>query len=159
MVTSIIGNKPLATRQRGIVLLTVMMLIFIITGASIATLYTVTASIKGTGYLRERLQRYYIADGGWQAVYGYMCARGLTQRDIDFRPQYNDTGLLYRVFIHDIRTVKRRIPGYSGELLGRDIGLKSASQLGGTSDASIHATTEVLVFIAQAYGSGGYGNE
>jgi hypothetical protein len=136
-----------------------MMLVFIITGASIATLYTVKASIKGTGYLRERLERTYLADSGWQAVYGYMCARGLTQSSIDFRPEFGVANLPYNVSISDVRTVKRRVPGYSGELLGRDIALESWSQVGGTSSVIEPSKTEVLVFIGQAHVSGGYGNE
>jgi hypothetical protein len=151
-------HRP-AARQRGIVLLVVMMLVFIITGASIATLYTVKASIKGTGYLRERLERTYLANGGWQAVYGYMCARGLTQEDVDFRPELRHDDLSYEVQITDVRTVKRRIPGYSGELLGRDIVLESSAVLDSPSGVGSNSSTNVLVFIGQAYVSGGYGNE
>jgi hypothetical protein len=105
------------------------------------------------------LERTYLADGGWQAVYGYMCARGLTQEDIDFRPEFMAATLQYNVNIRDIRTVKRRISGYSGELLGRDIVLESWSNIDSMSSVVGSSQNEVLVFIGQAHVSGGYGNE
>jgi len=138
------------------VLLTVLMLLILFTGVSVTTLYAVTASIKGTGYMRERIQRFYEADGGWQAVYGYMCERSLTNaRDVDFSSEYDDASLAYEVVIGDTRVVKRRVPGYSGELLGRDVVLTSVD----TSTANATAKAEVLVFIGQTHLTGGYGNE
>lgn len=140
-------------RQRGFILMTVLMILVIFTGASIAAMYSVTASIKGTGYMRERLQRFYEADGGWQAVFSYMCDRAITQESTSFETEFNNSALPYNVTIGDLRTVRRRIPGYSGDLLGRDVFLSSTDQ------HSVVATTEVLVFIGQTHISGGYGNE
>ena len=135
-------------------LLTVLMLLILFTGVSVTTLYAVTASIKGTGYMRERVQRFYAADGGWQAVFGYMCDRSLTNtRDFDFSSEYAGGSLQYGVVVGDTRVVKRRIPGYSGELLGRDVVMTSVDRETTTAKA------EVLVFIGQAHLTGGYGNE
>ena len=140
----------------GFVLLTVLMLLILFTGVSMATLYSVTASIKGTGYMRERVQRFYEADGGWQAVYGYMCERSITNSRVgDFTAEYAATGLAYEVVIGDSRVVKRRVAGYSGELLGRDVVLVSVD----TQSGDAVAKTEVLVFIGQTHLTGGYGNE
>lgn len=139
---------------RGFVLLTVLMVLILFTGVSISTLYAVTASIKGTGYMRERVQTFYEADGGWQAVFGYMCERSLTNvRDADFASEYQGTALQYAVQIGDLRVAKRRVPGFSGELLGRDIVLTGEDIVSGK------AFVEVLVFIGQTQVSGGYGNE
>ena len=149
--------EPLKNAQ-GFVLITVLMLLILFTGVSMATLYSVTASIKGTGYMRERVQRFYQADGGWQAVYGYMCERSITNSRVqvgDFSAEFADTGLPYEVVVGDNRVVKRRVPGYSGELLGRDVELLGLVNEGG----SIVAQTEVLVFIGQTHLTGGYGNE
>lgn len=144
-------------KPQGFVLLTVLMILILFTGVSITTVYTVTASIKGTGYMRERIQRFYEADGGWQAVYGYMCERSLTNtRDADFSSEYNSPDLSYGVVIGDTRVVKRRVPGFSGELLGRDIVMTSVDLQDG---ASTKAAAEVLVFIGQTHLTGGYGNE
>lgn len=140
-------------RQRGFIMMTVLMILVIFTGASIAAMYSVTASIKGTGFMRERMQRFYEADGGWQAVFSYMCDRGITTASTSFETEYNNNALLYNVGISDLRTVKRQVPGYSGDLLGRDILLSS------TDTHSGKANTEALVFVGQAQISGGYGNE
>lgn len=142
-----------ANRRNGFIMMSVLMIMIIFTGASIATLYAVTASIKGTGYMRERLQRFYEADGGWQAVFSYMCDRAITQANTSFEDEYNNSALVYNVSIGDLRTVRRRVPGFSGELLGRDVYMESTDQQSST------ATTQVLVFIGQTHVSGGYGNE
>jgi len=150
------STPKLHVKEHGFVLFTVLMILILFTGVSVATLYSVTASIKGTGYMRERIQRFYEADGGWQAVYGYMCQRSLTNtRDVDFSSEYLDLGLVYSVQVGDTRVVKRRIPGYSGELLGRDIVLTSVNSESGLATAAV----EVLVFIGQTHLTGGYGNE
>ena len=142
--------------EHGFVLLTVLMILILFTGVSVTTLYAVTASIKGTGYMRERIQRFYEADGGWQAVYGYMCERSLTNiRDADFTAEYEASGLDYEVVVNDSRVVKRRVPGFSGELLGRDVVLTSVD----THSRAAIAKAEVLVFVGQAHLTGGYGNE
>jgi len=149
-------NQRMPNGNRGFVLLTVLMILILFTGVSVTTLYTVTDSIKGTGYMRDRIQHFYEADGGWQVVYGYMCERSLTNKsDVDFSAEYGGTGLAYGVTVGDSRVVKRRVAGYSGALLGRDIYLSSVD----TATTPATFGSEVLVFIGQAHLTGGYGNE
>lgn len=149
-------NQRMPHGKRGFVLLTVLMILILFTGVSVTTLYSVTASIKGTGYMRDRIQRFYEADGGWQVVYGYMCERSLTNtRDFDFSQEYAGIGLQYGVIVGDSRVVKRRVSGYSGALLGRDVELISTD----TATSPATARSDVLVFIGQTHLTGGYGNE
>jgi len=140
-------------KHSGFVLITALMLLILFTGASLSTLYAVTASIKGTGYMRERLQTIYYADGGWLTVYGFMCEHALTQAKSSFTDEYANSALAYGVTITDLRVVKRKLPGYSGELLGRDVLLVSSDRKTGKAEQ------DVLVFLGQTYLSGGYGNE
>ena len=151
-------------RPDGFVLVTVLMVLILFTGASVTTLYAVTASIKGTGYMRHRVETFEWADGGLRTVYAYMCDRRWTQ-EADLAgtnlllENYMLNGVIqvqYRATLQDLRVTKRKVPGFSGDLLGREILITSRGWELSTSRKG--SVGEMLVFIAQGQVTG-YGNE
>ena len=147
-------------RSHGFVLVTVLMVLILFTGASVTTLYAVTKNIKGTGYMRHRFETFEWAEGGLRTVFGDMCDHSLTQKTSNVNVLAEEFGLgewQYKASLTDLRVVRRKVPGFHGELIGRDILIESQGWEVTTGKKG--SIGEMLVFIARTQVTSGYGNE
>ena len=141
------GIAPMRpVRQRGFVLVTVLMLLFLFTAAGLGTLYSIKANIEASGALYSDARRFYGADGGAVSVLGYMTAFKTTvvppdvKRSADFEVQVKVLGQSVRY-----------PPGFSTLWKGSDVVENSVSMPDRKSEV------EVVAFIPTS--PAGYGNE
>jgi hypothetical protein len=124
-----------SSRQSGIVLVTVLLLLALFTGVAVATVYTVTSAIEGSGYTAAELGRVHRADGGVATVYGYLAAYGVPMGHIvfdenAFPPQViaPSTGS-YSANVSGVEVV-RDLPGFSEPWRGYNVRIQSTVDSG-----------------------------
>ena len=133
------------TDDGGFVLVTVLLLLFLFTAMGMASLAGIKSTIKSTGLLRQDTIRYYQADGGALAVFGYMTA--VKRTDIPSEVKHTaDYDVAIRVFGQSVRYPA----GYSTLWKGADVEAVSTSRDG-------FAVIESIAFIPTS--PAGYGNE
>ena len=131
--------------EHGFVLVTVLLLLFLFTAMGMASLAGIKATIKSTGLLRQDTIRFYQADGGTLAVFGYMTAFKRTDIPSEIK-HTSDYDVVIRVFGQSVRYPA----GYSTLWKGADVKAVSTSKDG-------LAEIESIAFIPTS--PAGYGNE
>lgn len=135
-------------RQQGMALVIALSLLLVFSVMGMMLMYTITSTVKGSGYLRQATERFYGAEGGVLSVAAYMTYYKRTDAPRDI----TDTAKFKATILYLGQTVRYPV-GYSTQWTGADVRINSKAPPPPDDKAEV----ETVVFIPTA--PVGYGNE